>query len=141
MVVRIMSPEKQHPGIMEYFRRNLGASKRMISLENSVYVEVVGETARKKSPSTEQCRMETRQAAEVADHTRRNDTRLNSNIQYVSMELKLNSKNEAHIKDYHNYGTMITGGSKSSRDARRSRHEFGRSLRVIRVSEYDSGGS
>ena len=45
MAVRIMSPEEQHPGIMEYFRRNLRAPERMTSLKNSVYVEVFGETA------------------------------------------------------------------------------------------------
>ena len=45
IAVRIMSPEEQHPGIMEYFQRNLRALVRMISLNNSVYVEVFGETA------------------------------------------------------------------------------------------------
>ena len=45
MAVHIMSLEEQLPGIMEYFRRNLGARERMISLKNSVYVVVFGETA------------------------------------------------------------------------------------------------
>ena len=45
MAVGIMSPEEQHPRITEYFRRNLGAPERMISLKNSVYVELIGETA------------------------------------------------------------------------------------------------
>ena len=45
MAVRIMSPEEQDPGIMEYFRPNLGAPERMISSTNSVYVEVFGEAA------------------------------------------------------------------------------------------------
>ena len=45
MAVRIMSPEEQHPGIMECFRRNLGAAERTISLKNSVYVEMFGETS------------------------------------------------------------------------------------------------
>ena len=44
MAVRIMSPEEQHPGILEYFRQNLAAPVQMISLKNSVYVEVFGET-------------------------------------------------------------------------------------------------
>ena len=43
--VRIMSAEEQDPGIMECFRQNLGAPERMISLKNSVYLEVFGETA------------------------------------------------------------------------------------------------
>ena len=45
MAVHIMSPEEQNPGIMEYLRRNLGEPERMISLKNSVYVEVFGGTA------------------------------------------------------------------------------------------------
>ena len=45
MAVRIMSPEEQNPGITEYFRRNLEAPERMISLKNSEYVEAFGEIA------------------------------------------------------------------------------------------------
>ena len=45
LAVRIMSPEDQHPRIMEYFRRNLGKPDRMISMKNSVYAEVFGDTA------------------------------------------------------------------------------------------------
>ena len=45
MAVRIMSPEEQHPGIMEYFQGNLKAMERMILLKNSVYLEVFVETA------------------------------------------------------------------------------------------------
>ena len=45
LAVRIMSPEDQHPRIMEYFWRNLGEPDRIISMKNSVYVEVFGDTA------------------------------------------------------------------------------------------------
>ena len=45
LAVRIMSPEDQHPRIMEYFRRDLGEPVRMIPMQNSVYVEVFGDTA------------------------------------------------------------------------------------------------
>ena len=45
LAVRIMSPEDQHPRIMEYFRRNLEEPDRMISMKNSVYVEVFGDMA------------------------------------------------------------------------------------------------
>ena len=45
LAVRIMSPEDQHPSIMEYFRRNLGEPDRMLSMKNSVYVEVFGDKA------------------------------------------------------------------------------------------------
>ena len=45
MAVRIMSPEEQHPGMMQYFGRNLEAPELMIFLKKSVYEEVFGETA------------------------------------------------------------------------------------------------
>ena len=46
MAVRIMSPEDQNPRIMEYFQRTLEERDRMISMKNSVYVEVFGDAAR-----------------------------------------------------------------------------------------------
>ena len=36
LAVRLMSLEDRHPRIMEYFRRNLGESDRMISMMNTV---------------------------------------------------------------------------------------------------------
>ena len=42
LAVRIMSPEDQHPRHMECFQRN---RDRMISMTNSLYVEVFGDTA------------------------------------------------------------------------------------------------
>ena len=45
LAVRIMSPEDQHPCVMEYFQRNLGEPHCMISMRNSVYVEVFRDTA------------------------------------------------------------------------------------------------
>ena len=45
LAVRIMLPEDQDPRIMEYFRRNLGEPDRMLTIKNSVNVEVFGDTA------------------------------------------------------------------------------------------------
>ena len=45
LAVSIISPEDQHPRILEYFRRNLGEPDRMITMKNTVYVEVFGDTA------------------------------------------------------------------------------------------------
>ena len=47
IAVGIMSPEKQHPGIMECLFWKLDAPERMMSLKNSMYVEVVREMARR----------------------------------------------------------------------------------------------
>ena len=43
--VRIMSLKDQHPRILEYFWRDLAEPGRLMSLKNSVYVEVVGDRA------------------------------------------------------------------------------------------------
>ena len=102
MAVHIMSLEEQHPGIMEYFRRYLGAPARMISLKNSVYVEVFGETARGRSLRLNN--VEWRHGEELEFQMIPARMSLHSIIQYMSVELKLNSKNEAHIKDCHNHG-------------------------------------
>ena len=45
LAVRIMSPEDQQIRIMEYFWRNLREPDQMISMKNSVYVEVFSNTA------------------------------------------------------------------------------------------------
>ena len=102
MAVRIMSPEEQHPGIMEYFRRNLGVPKRMISLKNSVYVEVFGETAGGRLLRLNN--VEWRRGEKLKLQMIPARMSLDSIILYVSVELKLSSKNEAHIKDRHNHG-------------------------------------
>ena len=100
--VRIMSPEDQHPRIMEYFRRNLGEPDRMISMRNSVYVEVFGDTAggRLLRPNNVEWRRGERLRMQMIPAR----MSLDSIVQYVSVELKLDSKNEAHIKDLHGNG-------------------------------------
>ena len=102
MAVHIMSPVEQHPGIMEYFRRNLGAPERMISLKNFVYLEVFGEMARERlfRPNN----VEWRRGGQLKLQMIPARMSLDSIIQYVSVQLKLNSKNEAHIDDHHDHG-------------------------------------
>ena len=102
MVVHIMSPEEQHPRIMKYFRHNLGAPDRMISLKNSLYVEVVGETARGRLLRLNN--VQWRCGGKLKMQMIPARMSLDSIIQYVSVELELNSKNKAHIKDRHNHG-------------------------------------
>ena len=45
MAVRILSPEERHPRIMEYFWRKLEEPDRTTLMKNSVYIEVVGDSA------------------------------------------------------------------------------------------------
>ena len=102
LAVRIMSPEDQHPRIMEYFRRNLGEPERMISMKNLVYVEVFGDTA--GGCLLRLNNVEWRRGEKLRMQMIPARMSLDSIVQYVSVELKLNSKNEAHIKDRHGNG-------------------------------------
>ena len=102
LAVGIMSPEDQHPRIMEYFRRNLGEPDRMISMKNSVYVEVFGDMARGRL--LRRNNVEWRRAEKLRMQMIPARMSLDSIVQYVSAELMLNSKNEAHIKDRHGNG-------------------------------------
>ena len=102
MAVRIMSPEEKHPRIMEYFGRNLGAPERRISLNNTVYVELFGGTA-----GGGQLRLKNvkwRHGEKLKLQMIPAQMSLPSIIQYMSVEVKLKAKNEAHIKDRHNHG-------------------------------------
>ena len=111
LAVCIMLPEEQHSGIMECCQRNLGAPERMISLKNSVYVEVFGETAGGRLLRLNN--VEWRRGEKLKLQIIPARMSLDSIIQYVSVELKLKSKNEAHIKDHHNHG---------NHDRRKDRH-------------------
>ena len=98
LAVRIMSPEDQHPRIIEYFWQNLGEPDRMISMKKSVYVEVFGATAGGRLLRVnnvewrcgEKLRMQMIPARMCLDLI----------VQYLSVELKLNSNNEAHFEDH-----------------------------------------
>ena len=101
MAVRITSPEEQQPGIMEYFRRNLGVPERIISSNNSVYVEVFGETAGGRLLRLNN--VEWRRGGKLKLQMIPAQMSPDSIIQSVSVELNLNFKNKAHIKDRHNH--------------------------------------
>ena len=71
-------------------------------MKNSVYVEVFGDTAggRLLRLNNVGCRRAEKLRMQMIPAR----TSLDSIVQYVSVELKLNSKNEAHIKDRHGNG-------------------------------------
>ena len=74
----------------------------MISLKNSVYVKVFGETAGGRLLRLNN--VEWRRGEKLKLQMIPARMSLDSIIQYVSVKLKLNSKNEAHIEDRHNHG-------------------------------------
>ena len=74
----------------------------MISLKRSVYMEVFGETTGGRLLRLNNFEWE--RGEKLKSQMIPAQMSLDSIIQYVSVELKLNSKNEAHIKDRHNHG-------------------------------------
>ena len=104
MALHIMSPEDQHPRMMEMFRRNLGEPDRMISMKNSVYLEVVRETAGGRllrCNNVEWTREEKLRMQMIPARMS-----LDSIVQYLSVEWKLNSKNGAHIQERHGHASQ-----------------------------------
>ena len=102
LAVRIISPEDQHPRIIQYFWRNQGEPDRMISMKNSVYKEVFGDTAGGRLLRLNN--VEWRRGEKLRMQMIPARMSLDSIVQYVSVELKLSSKYEAHIKDRHGNG-------------------------------------
>ena len=100
MAVRIMSPEEQHPGIMVYFRRNLGAPEQMIPSNDSVYVEVFGEKV--GGSLLRLNNVECRRGEKLKLQMIPARMSLDSINQYVSVEVKLNSRTTVTTM-----GTMI----------------------------------
>ena len=102
VAVRIMASEDTHAGIMEFFRRNLGKPSRMMGLKNAVYAEVFGDTMGQRLTRLnnaewrcgEPLRMQVICARMSPDEI----------VKYITVELKLNAKNEAHVQDRQGHG-------------------------------------
>ena len=102
VAVRIMASEDTHAGIMEFFWRNLGEPSRMLGLKSAVYVEVFGDTMGQRLMRLnnagwrrgEPLRMQVIFARMSLDEI----------VKYITVELKLNAKNEAHVQDRQCHG-------------------------------------
>ena len=102
VAVRIMASEDTHAGIMESFWRNLGEPSRMLGLKNAVYVEVFGDTMGQRLMRLnnadwrrgEPLRMQVIFARMNLDEFMKN----------ITVELKLNAKNEADVQDRQGHG-------------------------------------
>ena len=97
VALRIMALEDSHAVTMEFFRRNLGQPSRLLGLKNAVYVEVFGDTMGQRLMRLnnvgwrrgEQLRMQVIFARMSLDEI----------VKYITVELKLNAKNEAYVQD------------------------------------------
>ena len=98
VAVKIMYGPQYHGHPQEYFRRNIGEPDRMISMHQSLYVEVFGEAARQRLLRLhKQAWMKNEPLLRLRKIPARMS--LESIVQYISVELKLNKKNEAGLKD------------------------------------------
>ena len=104
VAVRIMAPEDTHATIMEFFRRSFGEPRQMLGLKNAVYVEVVGDTMGQRLMHLnnaewgrgEPLRMQVIFARMSPDEI----------VKYITVELKVNAKNEAHVQDRQGQGHL-----------------------------------
>ena len=102
VAVRIMASEDTHAGIMEFFRRNLGEPSRMLGLKNAVYVEVFGDTMGQRLMRLNN--VEWRRGEPLRMQVIFARMSLDEIVKYITVELKLNAKNEAHVQDGQGHG-------------------------------------
>ena len=102
VAVRIMAAEDTHAGIMEFFRRNLGEPNRMLGLKNAVYVEVFGDSMGQRLLRLNN--VEWRRGVPLRMQVIFARMSLDEIVKYITVELKLNAKNEAHVQDRHSHG-------------------------------------
>ena len=97
VAVRMMASEDTNAGKMEFFRRNLGEPSRMLGLKNAVYVEVFGDTMGQRLMRLNN--VEWRRGEPLRMQVIFARMSLDEIVKYITVELKLNAKNEAHVQD------------------------------------------
>ena len=102
VAVRIMASEDTHAGIMEFFRRNLGEPSQMWWLKNAVYVEVFSDTMGQRLMRLKD--VEWRRGEPLRMQVIFARMSLDEIVKYITVELKLNAKNEAHVQDRQGHG-------------------------------------
>ena len=102
VAVRIMASEYTHAGIMKFFWRILGEPSRMLGLKNAVYVEVFGDTMGQRLMRLNN--VEWRRGEPLRMQVIFARMSLDEIVKYITVELKLNAKNEAHVQDRQGQG-------------------------------------
>ena len=102
VAVRIMASEDTHAGIMEFFQRNLGEPSRMLGLKNAVYVEVFGDTMGQRLMRLNN--VEWRRGEPLRMQIIFARMSLDEIVKYITVELKLNAKNEVQVQDRQGQG-------------------------------------
>ena len=102
VAVRIMASEDTHAGIMQFFRRNLGEPSRMLGLKNAVYVEVFGDTMGQRLMRLNNAEWGRGEPLRMQVIFARMS--LEKIVKYITVELKRNAKNKAHVQDRQGHG-------------------------------------
>ena len=102
VAIRIMASEDTHAEGMEFFRQNLGEPSRMLGLKNAVYVEVFGDTMGQRL--TRLNNAEWRRGELLRMQVIFARMSLDEIVKYITVGLKLNAKNEAHVQDRQGHG-------------------------------------
>ena len=97
VAVRIMASEDTHARIMEFFQRNLGEPSQMLGLKNAVYMEVFGDTMGQRLMRLNN--VEWRRGEPLRMQVIFARMSLDEIVKYITVELKLNAKNDAHVQD------------------------------------------
>ena len=102
VAIRIMASEDTHAGIMEFFQQNLGELSRMLGLKNAVYVEVFGDTMGQRLMRLNNAKWGHGEPLRMQVIFAR--ISLDEILKYITVELKLSAKNEAHVQDRQGHG-------------------------------------
>ena len=102
VAVRIVASEDTHARKMEFLRRNLGEPSRMLGLKNAVYVEVFGDTMGQRLMRLND--VEWRRGEPLRMQVIFARMSLDEIVKYITVELTLNAKNEAHVQDQQGQG-------------------------------------
>ena len=102
VAVRIMASEDGRARIMEFFWRNLSEPSQMLGLKNAVYVEVFGDTMGQRLMRLNNA--EWRRGEPLGMQVIFACMSLDEIVKYITVELKLNAKNEAHVQDRQGQG-------------------------------------
>ena len=102
VAVRIMASEDTHARMMEFFRRNLGEPSRMLGWKNAVYVEIFGDIMGQRLMRLNN--VEWRRGEPLRMQVIFARMSLDEIVKCITVELKLNAKNEAHLQDRKGHG-------------------------------------
>ena len=102
VAVRIMASEDTHAGVMEFFLPNLGEPSRKLGLKNAVYMEVFGNTMGQRLTRLNNAEWRCGEPLRMQVIFARMS--LDEIVKYITVELKLNAKNEAHVQDRQSHG-------------------------------------